>query len=105
MLTTTSLKNPVFLARVKAAIVEAVKRAHRRGADIAHVQVKNKHGQPTLHVFAERGQHFTVDTHHGDNVTEIVLTALREYHSQPAPLPLIQIDFDSGPFWGISPCV
>jgi hypothetical protein len=105
MLTLTSLKNPSYLARVKAAVLRAVEKSHKGSPDrLGYADVYNRQGAASLEVVAQRGGPVTIWTEAGQDVTRMVMGALREYHSQPAPLPLIQIDFDSGPFRGISPC-
>lgn len=77
----SNLRHPTLLRKIKAAIVEATRQAGYQRCCLGHVVVRNKHGLPVLHVFAERGKGFTVDTHNGQNVTEIVKEALREYHA------------------------
>lgn len=86
MLTKTALRHPTFLAKVKAAIVRAVSRT-RHTVDGKRVRattfVKNSRGAVVLAVLAYPGRGFEVfgGPECDDDVTPMVLAALREYHA------------------------
>jgi hypothetical protein len=111
MIKTTSLKSYAYLARVKAAVLAAVRKSHAQACPVAIVHVLNRKGENSLAVVARR----RVDAHGlpaleffdtADNdVTEIVLTALQAWHAVKRvaadPLPLITVEYDSGPLEGL----
>lgn len=104
MITSTSLKNTNYLARVKAAIERAVRKAHAVSPvpELAvrtiagYAEVYSVRGRLSLEVYAYKGGRLMILCNDED-VTARVMAALRDYHAKPAPLPLVTVDFDSGP--------
>ena len=77
MLNSTALKNPAFLAKVGAAMREAVEnsRAWRGGHGRAYVP--NRRGHNVLRVSYHRGEGFVFYGQESRNITARVLAALR----------------------------
>ena len=97
MLTKTAICSPAFLARVKAAIVQAVRESHaphRSALGIGHASVKNAKGRHALYVVWRRGGRGLECFDRDDNdVTALVLSALNTWHAEqrkPA-LPLVEV--------------
>lgn len=85
MITRTSLTNPNYLERVKAAVARAVVKAHRPTAQrgMGFELVYNRRDMPSMGVVARRGGgiEFFADNDLDTDVTAIVLGALRDYHA------------------------
>ncbi len=107
MLTSTALKNPLFLARIKDAVVQAVQNAKAYPlADAGNGQpgsvkvgfrdvTAKRTGKLSLMVVFHRGQGLEFIDAHDRDVTTAVLTALRQYHANLRALvakPFADID-------------
>jgi len=82
-ITRTSLTNPNYLERIKAAVVRAVRKANRpaQPRGIAQEPVYNRRTKPSLMVVARKGGGFEVFDDEDRDVTDIVKAALRDYHA------------------------
>lgn len=80
MITATTLKSPRFLAALKAAALQAVKISHSRICPAAAAWVYNRNGEASVYAQTARGRHVQFYDTNGRNVTEMVLSALREWH-------------------------
>lgn len=94
MLNKTALKSPVFLARIKAAAVQAIENARdyavadtgngQPGAvRVGFTEVKAKRtGKPSLLVAWRRGTGLEFFDNADRDITADVLAALRDYHNE-----------------------
>lgn len=82
MITTTSLQSPRLLAAIKQAVVQAVTLSHSRTCPSAAKWVDNRRGEPCLYAQASRGKPVQLFDLNGRNVTELVMSALRAWHSK-----------------------
>jgi len=86
MLTKTALKSPVFLARVKAAVVRAVRHSYspeRRALGIGHAVVRAKRtGRLSLVVVARQGRGLEFFDGADRDITDDVLSALQAFHAE-----------------------
>lgn len=75
--------NAAYLARIKAAVLLAVRKSSRRESfhGVGHATVYNRRERPSLDVIAHRGGRFEVRDQHDNDVTHLVKTALREFHA------------------------
>lgn len=124
MLPRTALASPVFMARVKLAAVQAVKSAKpypladngtgkARYIKFGHAEVLAKRtGKLSLIVAFHSGHGLSFIDGSDRDVTDDLLAALRSYHADmrklagdgctiDQALPLITIDYDSGPLEGL----
>lgn len=83
-LTRTSLTNPNYLERVKAAIVRAIRKANKPNQPhgLGHETVYNRHAKPSLVVVGRKGDGFEVFDDEDRDVTDLVKTALRGWHAE-----------------------
>lgn len=89
MITCTSLMNPNYLARVKAAVLRAVEKSHKGSPDrLGYADVYNRHGAASLEIVAQRGGPVTIWTEDGRDITAMVMDALRDYHAALLKSPL-----------------
>lgn len=81
MITSTSLKQAVFLVRIKVAIQKAIRKAHKSAVAIGTAIVRNRGGRSTCLVVWRAGisQLQILDTANRD-ITSDVLAALRVFH-------------------------
>lgn len=81
MITSTSLKQAVFLVRIKVAIQKAIRKAHKSAVAIGTAIVRNRNGRSTCLVVWRAGisQLQIIDTANRD-ITPDVLAALRVFH-------------------------
>lgn len=82
MITKTSLKHPSLLKKVKEAILDAVRRASVHPTGFTVVDVYNGKGIWTLSVVGVRGRSYRVQDTAGNNITDMVNEALKEYHAE-----------------------
>lgn len=84
MITTTALHHPSYLERIKAAVLRAVRDAHKpnRPRGIGQAEVFNRHHKPSLVIVARRGGSFEVFDDLDNDLTESVKMALTAYHAQ-----------------------
>lgn len=84
-----------YLRRIKAAVLRATTKANRPGQPHATARetVYNRHDKPSLCIVARAGRGFEVfgGHHRDDDVTPLVVEALREMHATQ-PLPLIEVE-------------
>lgn len=82
-LSSTSL-NPSYLMRIKAAVLRAVVKSHkpqaRRGIGLEPVY--NRRGKSSLQVVARRGGGFEIFDETDRDVTDMIVSALRAFHTQ-----------------------
>lgn len=94
MITKTALSSRSYLARIKAAVVEAVREAHaphRSALGIGHAVVKDRRQRFSLRVVWRRGGKGLECFDRQDNdVTARVLEALRSWHAE-CRLPRIEV--------------
>lgn len=83
MITSTALQHPTYLLRIKAAVLRAVKDAHKphRPRGIGQAEVFNRHGKPSLVVVARRGGSFEVFDDMNNDLTASAKAALTAYHA------------------------
>lgn len=95
MLNKTALRNSAFLARIKAAIIVAVREshaAHRSALGIGHAAVENAKGRFCMRVVWRRGGRGLECFDRDDNdVTSLVLAALNAWHAEQRMPPLMQV--------------
>lgn len=101
MLTATALKSPKFLAAIKAAAVSAVRKSHAGILPLGIAYAMNRKGEKSVTVVAHRGRSVEYFDSRDRDVTGRVLAALRAWHAESRVLPLIQVDYDSGPIEGL----
>jgi hypothetical protein len=101
MLTKTALKSPRFLAAIKAAAVAAVRKSHAHPLPVGIGYALNRKGAVAVRAVAHCGRSVEYFDSRDRDVTAQVLAALRAWHIESAPLPLIQIDLDTGPMEGL----
>lgn len=111
MINANSLKSPKYLARIKAAIVAAVRKSHTQVCPTAVVYALDRKGEPSLAVIARRGtashgpHELEFIDRHDNDVSAVVLAALQAWHAGARlavePLPLITVEYDSGPIEGL----
>lgn len=81
----TALLHPSYLARIKAAVLRAVRKAHTTDHPkrMSFVTVYNRRDKPSLLIVGRVGRSVEIfggpDT--DDDVTSEVMTALRAYHA------------------------
>lgn len=107
MLTKTALRSPAFLARIKAAAVAAVLEANRqvmpsviRGIGMA--RVNDRRGRFSLQaVFHTEGRALEFFDRRDNDVTAVVLEALRTWHAEQraARPPLMLVETASAAEW------
>lgn len=103
MLTKTALRSPAFLARIKAAAVAAVHAAHgpapMPGVGWAHVY--NGKGRYSLRAVARKGGGLEFFDRHDNDVTAVVLEALRTWHAEQraARPPVMLVETASAAEW------
>lgn len=87
----SNFTNPIYLLRIKAAILRAVLKANRPGQPqgVANEIVYNRNDVPSLCVVARVGQRFEVfGGRYGDeDVTGYVVHALRKMHDRVRAFP------------------
>ena len=83
MITTTALMHPSYLMRIKAAVLRAVRDAHKpnRPRGIGQAEVFNRHNKPSLVIVARVGGGFEVFDDLDNDLTESVKTVLKAYHA------------------------
>lgn len=83
MITATALHHPNYLLRIKAAVLRAVRDAHKphRPRGIGQAEVFNRHNKPSLVVVARRGGGFEVFDDLDNDLTDSVKAALTAYHA------------------------
>lgn len=83
MITTTALMHPSYLMRIKAAVLRAVRDAHKpnRPRGIGRAEVFNRHNKPSLVIVARVGGGFEVFDDLDNDLTESVKTVLKAYHA------------------------
>lgn len=76
---------PSYCARIKAAVARAIEKAHKPGArrGMGFELVYNRRNKPSLGIVARRGGQveFFADSDLDTDVTERVLSAMRDYHA------------------------
>lgn len=74
-----------YLARIKAAVVLAVRKSSRCNSfyGVGQTEVYNRRDKPSLTVVAHRGGRFEVFDCRDNDVTDLVKTALRDFHANP----------------------
>lgn len=87
MITTTALMHPSYLLRIKAAVLRAVRDAHKphRPRGIGQAEVFNRYNKPSLVIVARVGGGFEVFDDLDNDLTESVKTALKAYHATLDP--------------------
>lgn len=115
MITKTNLQNPAFVARIRAAAVQAVRLAHIERKPVGVAMAYNRNGAPSIraawHMAAKQLEFFDCSDR---DVTATVLQALRAHRktrvshylalaeeASRQALPLITIEYDSGPLEGL----
>lgn len=80
----TSLQSPAYLARIKAAVLRAVRKAHRPGAvrGIGHAEVYNRRDMPSLSIVARQRGGFEIFDHQDRDVTDLIKAALVQFHQR-----------------------
>lgn len=101
MLTKTALKSSKFLAAIKAAAVAAVRKSHAGLLPVGIGYALNRRGAVAVRAVAHRGRSVEYFDSSDRDVTSLVLAALRAWHTEARALPLITIEFDSGPVEGL----
>lgn len=85
MITKTSLNNAAFCAKIKSAIIDAVREARNDPGGVALRDVFNKKYNVALTIVASSAnRQFKVLDCEAKDVTEIVKQALTKYHSKEA---------------------
>lgn len=85
MITKTSLNNPAFCAKIKSAIIDAVREARNDPGGVALCDVFNtKHDVSLTIVASSANRQFKVLDREANDVTEVVKQALTKYHSKEA---------------------
>lgn len=82
MITKTSLKHPSLLKKVKEAILDAVRCASVHPTGVVVVDVYNGKGNLMLSAVGVRGRSYRVQDTEGNDITNIVNEALKEYHAE-----------------------
>lgn len=106
MLTKTALRSPAYLARIKAAVVAAVKHAKpvRYGVSIAGPRgigrsvVNDRRGRSSIWVVFYSGHGPEFFDRENRNVTDSVLTALRTWHAETR-IPRMEVREASSEEW------
>lgn len=115
MINKTALQNPAFLARIRAAAIQAVRLAHIERKPVGVAMVYNRNGAPSIraawHMAAKQLEFFDCSDR---DVTDAVLQALRAQHktrvlhylalaerASRQALPLVTVEYDSGPLEGL----
>lgn len=80
MITSTSLKSESFLAKVVASCDQALNNAYLHSADRGSDVVLNSKGKPALLAIFRAGYGMEFIDADDNDVTEAVLSALREFH-------------------------
>lgn len=80
MITSTSLNSSSFMSKVVTSCDEALNNAYLRSADIGSAVVLNSKGKPALLAVYRTGYGMEFMDASDNDVTEVVLSALREYH-------------------------
>lgn len=91
----SNMSHPAFAAKLKAAVVEAVRKSSPYSVGVAYVE--NSAGDRCLLVTAWPGRGFEVQDRESNDVTAEAKAALRDFHASKKAIPLMQIEFDSGP--------
>lgn len=81
MLTKTSLKSRRYLARIRRAAIHAVKLARGFRSGVCSFPVTNYRGDLSLFVVARVGGSLEFLDKHDNDVSAIVLEALRDFHA------------------------
>lgn len=83
MITSTALHHPTYLLRIKAAVLRAVRDAHKphRPRGIGQAEVFNRYDKPSLVIVARRGGGFEVFDDLDNDLTDSVKAALTAYHA------------------------
>lgn len=81
-LSATSL-NPNYLARIKAAVLRAVTKAHKPDAPhgVGQVEVYNRRARLSLVVVARKRGGFEIFDQHDRDVTGLIKSAMVTYHA------------------------
>ena len=80
MITKTSLRNKTFCAKIKAAIVEAVREAQTAPGGVCLIDVFNARNDVSLTIVGTKGRKFKALDCQAKDVTDIVTEALHAYH-------------------------
>lgn len=82
-ITRTSLTQPAYLERIKAAVVRAVHKAHKPTTrhGVGQVDVYNRRERLSLIVVAHKGKGFEVFDQLDNDVTDVIKSALHAYHN------------------------
>lgn len=83
-ISSTSLTNPQYLGRIKAAVVRAVRKANEPHAvnGLGHAEVYNRREKPSLSIVARKGGGFEVFDDEDNDVTDMVKAALAKHHQE-----------------------